>query len=161
MKSNNSLIVRQSLFFNLLFAAIFLSIFVGVIITIRGQKIFDIPDYITFIALYLVPSIGAIYAGTRRTEVFRIDEGGIFYYKKLITSSDRFIQAYTEEVDPEQGFEVKFSLYIEYYRIETGIADSVEISLSPTLDKSVEEIQAAIEYFSSNKIQYDQPGNNI
>ena len=153
MNPNKSLIVRQSLFFNLLLAVIFLSIFIGVIFTIRSQDRFTTPDYIKFIALFFIPGIGAIYAGSRHTEVFSINEGGIFYNKKLITSWDRFIQAYAEEDNPEDGFDVKFSLYIQYYNIDTGIADMIQIPLSPTLDKSVEEIQTAIDSFSSNKIR--------
>ena len=76
----------------------------------------------------------------------------IFYYKKLITSWDRFITAHAEEDNPEKGFSVNFSLFIEYYNIDSGIADILKIPLSPTLDKSVEEIQTAIEFFCS-------PGN--
>jgi hypothetical protein len=134
-------------------AVIFLSIFIGVIFTISGQERFATPDYIKFIALFFVPGIGAIYAGSRRTEVFTINEKGIFYYKKLITSWDRFIRAYAEEDGPEEGFEVKFSLYIEYYNVDTGIAGMIQIPLSSTLDKSIEEIQTAIESFSSDKIR--------
>ena len=84
MERNKSFIVRQSLFFNLLVAVIFLSIFIGVIFTISGQERFGTPDYIKFIAFLLVPGVGAIYAGSSHKEVFRIDEEGIFYYKKLI-----------------------------------------------------------------------------
>jgi hypothetical protein len=152
MERNKTIVVRESRFFNLLVAVIFLSIFVGVMFTIKGREIFGPPDYIKFTALFFVPAVGAIYAGSRHTEVFRFDKEGIFYYKKLITSWDRFIQAYAEEDNPERGFDVQFSLHIECYDIETGIAEMVLIRLSPTLDKSMEEIQAAIESFSSFKI---------
>ena len=71
----------------------------------------------------------------------------------MITSWDRFIQAYAEEDDPEKGLDVKFSLHIEYYNIDTGIAEMLQIHLSPTLDTSIEEIQTAIKSFSSFKIR--------
>lgn len=151
MEPNKSLVVRQSLLLNLLVAVIFLSIFVGVIFTIRGQSSFSTPDYIKYAACFLVPGLGAIYAGKRHTEVFRITDTGIFYYKKLVTSWDRFIQAYAEEVDPEKGYSVNFSLCIEYYDIDTGVTELIKFPLSATLDKSVEQIQAAIDSFSSGK----------
>jgi hypothetical protein len=153
MTRNNSFIAKQSIFFNLFVAGIFLSIFIGIIFTISGQEKFSTPSYIQFIAFYFVPGIGAIYAAIRHAEVFRIDENGIFYNKKLVTSWDRFIQAYAEEDNPEKGLDVKFSLHIQYYDIDTGIAEVLQFQLSPTLDKSIEEIQEAIESFSSFKIR--------
>jgi hypothetical protein len=147
MKRKQAFIVSQSKFFNFLYAVIFLAIFVGVIFTINGQANFSVPDYIKFSAMLLVPGVGMFVAGSRRDEVLRMDETGIFYRRKLITSWERFIRAYSEEDNPENGLDVKFSLHIEYYDIEKAVPYSIRIPLLLTLDKSIEEIQSAIQSF--------------
>jgi hypothetical protein len=145
MKSNQVFIVKQSKFFNFLRAAIFLGIFAGIMFTIKDQASFSAPDYIQFSAFFLVPGIGMIVAGSRRAEVFKLNDTGIYYCKSLLTSWDLFIRAYAEEDNPEKGVDVKFSLHIEYYTVDERKPYSIKIPLSETLNKSIEDIQAAIQ----------------
>ncbi|MEJ7627102.1 MAG: hypothetical protein WKF35_09575 [Ferruginibacter sp.] len=144
----NKFIVRESVFFNLLLGLICLSIFIGVIFTIKGQQRFTTLDYIKFVALLFIPSIIVFRKATRRSLVFQIDKNGIYYIGVLITNWDRFIQAYVLEDNPEKGLDIRFSLYVEYYDLETNVPFKIKIPLSGTLDKSTEQIEFAIKEYS-------------
>ena len=148
MEEDNKFIARQSEFFNYFMGAIFLAIFIGVIFTIRGQERFTPLDYIIFVAGLLVPSIGLFINGTKRPIVFQIDQNGIYFNAALITGWDKYIRAYILEDGPEDGYAIKFALFVEYYDPATLAPYQLKIPLSGTLDKSVEEIEYAIEKYS-------------
>lgn len=143
-------IVRQSVFFNFLVGLILLVIFICVMFTIRGSSSFSDADVIIYLALFLIPAIAFFKNGINKKVLFQIDASGIYYCNNLITNWGNFVQAYflEDETKNIRDFNVKFSLYIEYYNTETSQNNLMTIPLAATLDKSCEEIMAAIENFS-------------
>ncbi|MEO7767728.1 MAG: hypothetical protein ABIS01_09890 [Ferruginibacter sp.] len=126
-----------------------MAIFIGVIFTIKGQERFTTADYIVFKAAFLVPSIGLFINGIKKPKALQIDENGIYFNASLITSWDRYVRAYILEYGPDEGYTIKFALFVEYYDPASLTPCQLKIPLSGTLDKSIEEIECAIDEYSS------------
>ena len=140
-------IVRESVFYNYFLGFIFLAIFIGILFTIKGQENFTGADYIKFGAMILLPAIGLFIHGSRRNLVLKMNTTGIYFGKDFITSWDRLVTAYVSEVDEDKGNNIHFSLYVEYYPQNYTSPYIIDLPLSGTIDKSVEEITAAIDEF--------------
>ena len=143
----NSFVVRQSSSLNMMLGIFFVVILIGFLFTINGKHDFDMAEYVKPLALVLASVIVFLVSAGQKKLILRFDVTGIYFGNKFITSWSNLISAVIEEDDPDRGYDVVFVLNVQYYATEDGKPYLVWLSLPPTADKSVEEINAAIDEF--------------
>jgi hypothetical protein len=150
-KPSGSFLVKDSKGASFIAGLVFLAMFITAILYRNDQNSQGWEFNIAY--LTIIPAIIFIVRGFKDKIVIEINENGLFYHGALVTNWTHFITAKYEQEEKVMSLQDNFILLIDYYKPETGKRYTSKIKLPSILNKSEEDIIAAIQRFctDSNK----------
>ena len=145
-------IVRESPIINYLFGTIFLLMSVYGLITITTNYQ-NIKSYEYIACVMFLPALFFLKKAQRKKIVLQLDESGLYFRGKLITTWQNFVSGYITALEQPGSLMDSFVLVLEYYTPEKGIVYRINLNMDDSQDKSDNEIMDAIKYFSDKVIR--------
>lgn len=149
MLKQTDFVVQQSRLINGLLTGFFLLLLVGLFFTFSADKEHTFGLYAKPLAVIAGAVIIYMVNINRKREIFRINQTGIFYNTKLVTTWPYFHQAYVSDDSGSSSINDDIRLVIRYYNDQWQLME-LRLPAPPTLDRSVYEIIEVIIIFQQS-----------
>jgi hypothetical protein len=151
MLEQTDFIVKQSKLINGLLSVFFLLLVIGLMFTFSADHEHSIGLYVKPLAVVIAFIIISVVNSRRRREIYRINNTGIFYNSKLITTWEAFHIAFVNDDSNFTSVNDDIRLVVQYYN-DQGQLSEMRLPAPPTLDRSVYEIIEAIIMFQQTSL---------
>jgi hypothetical protein len=153
LEPNGSFYVKDSKGCNITMGALFLVAFLGIVYVDN----FNTGELSIYQMLYfsIIPAVYLIRRAIVNKTIITINKNGFYYFEKLITNWHNFIDAVIIQDEENRGipYDVtdRFMLLIRYGKIGHSGFYGRKILMTAVMDKSEEEIMAAIKFYYEHR----------
>jgi hypothetical protein len=150
LNKDGDFIVKESATYNILIGAVFLLLSILAVINFinEANPAAKIKFFFGILSITLPPAILFVVKGLMGKTVITINKSGIYCFGVLKTNWSNFIEACVTQDEIPGSIEDNFVLMLHFYKDGEEGPFEAKIPLRNTLDKSEEQIIAAIKYFS-------------